>query len=274
MAAQWQALLKNLGEWQGSFTQFSPQGVFLQDTPSNLTLKLSENGKTVDLRLQRFPAGQPPSEIMLQFSYPGPGASIPFFETGAFSQGALQWSPGSQFGAEFSLIAENRRLRLVQLYAQGADFTNLTLIREIQAGSLATESQPLQVSALVGVWQGEAITLHPDGRCSDPFATHLQIQQNGDRLTQELNFENRTLRSTARIDTHLLHFEEGVQPMQLILLPGGASSLCPIKIQPKKPFVLEAGWLIAPHLRQRLTRTYNERGEWVNITLVTEHKTT
>ncbi|NEP08577.1 MAG: DUF3598 family protein, partial [Okeania sp. SIO4D6] len=27
-----------------------------------------------------------------------------------------------------------------------------------------------------------------------------------------------------------------------------------------------AGWLIKPDLRQRLIRTYNEKGEWVSLT--------
>jgi hypothetical protein len=268
MTAQWQGLLKNLGIWQGSFTQFSSAGELLQDTPSELALSLSEDEKTVYLSLKR----EASAEVALQFNYPGPGPQIPFFETGCFSQGSLQWSPYSQFGAEFGLIEGDRRLRLVQLYPAGTEVGNLTLIRESRAGSGALESPPLQIYHLSGRWEGEAITLYPDGRTPNIARTYLQIRQEGDRLHQSLQFGPHTLQSCARIDGSLLHFEEGSQPMQLVCLPGGASSLGPIQIQRQMPFVTEVGWLIRAGLRKRLVREYSDRGEWVSITLITEHK--
>jgi hypothetical protein len=39
-------------------------------------------------------------------------------------------------------------------------------------------------------------------------------------------------------------------------------------------FVLEVGWLILPNQRQRLVRSYNDKGEWVSLTLVTEQRVT
>ncbi|MGH2415734.1 MAG: DUF3598 family protein, partial [Microcystaceae cyanobacterium] len=43
MSAQWQYLLKNLGEWQGSFTRFSPQGLLIEDTPTVVSLEGRDN---------------------------------------------------------------------------------------------------------------------------------------------------------------------------------------------------------------------------------------
>jgi Domain of unknown function (DUF3598) len=268
MTLQWQGLLQNLGTWQGSFTQLSPKGVQLEDTPSELTLSLSADEKTVDLLLKRESC----RDIALQFQYPGPGPQIPFFESGCFSQGSLQWSPYSSFGAEFALIHGDRRLRLVQLYNPGTDPSSLTLIRENRAGSGATESPPLQVSDLLGTWEGEAIALYPDTRRSDPYQTHLQVEQIGDRLTQSLQFSNHRIQTSAQIDGNRLHFSEGAQPMQLLCLPGGASALGPQQIQPRTPFVFETGWLVEPNLRKRMVRSYGEKGKWASITVVTERK--
>jgi Domain of unknown function (DUF3598) len=269
---QWQGLLQNLGTWQGSFTELSPNGAELQDTPSELSLSLSADETVVELVLKRFPMGADPQEMVLNFNYPGPGPKVPFFESGCFSQGSLQWSTWGQFGNEFALIEGDRRLRLVQLYRQGTDLTSLTLIRESRAGSSAQASPPLTVNDLLGTWDGEATTLYPDGRLSLPLKTHLQVQQEGDRLHQTLQFGPQTLRSSARTEGNCLHFDEGAQPIQLLCLPGGASSLCPIQIQPNLPFIVEAGWLVESNYRKRLMRSYCNRGEWTSITLVTERK--
>jgi hypothetical protein len=280
MSAQWMGLLKNLGQWKGSFCQFSPLGVRLEDVPSQLTLSLSEDEKTVSLLLKRFSDTQPIQDIALQFQYPGPGSRIPFFAEGAFSQGALQWSRWSQSGAELSLIHGDRRLRLVQLFESGQSLSSLTLIRETLEGSSSIESPPLTLADLSGTWRGDAITLYPDGRVTDPIQTTLQVKQEGDRLRQSLEFGQQTLMSTGHIEERVypdgqfqrILFTDGQQPMQLLLMPGGSSALCPTEVQAQKPFVLEMGWLITPHLRQRLVRTYDASGEWISLTLVTEHK--
>jgi hypothetical protein len=269
MTAQWQGLLQNLGIWQGSFTQLSPSAEVQEDVPSELTLSLSDDEKVVSLLLKRANT----QEVRLQFTYPGPGYQIPFFENGCFSQASLQHSPWTQFGAEFSLFdGHDRRLRLVQLYRQGTDLSSLTLIREQRAGSGAQESPPLTVEALLGQWRGEAVTLSADYRPPEVVPTHLSIQQKGDRLQQTLQFGSQQIQSSAQISGHCLRFMDSPQPMQLLCLPGGASSLCPSTIQPRTPFVLEVGWLIRPSLRQRLIRSYGAGGEWLSITLVTEHK--
>jgi hypothetical protein len=83
------------------------------------------------------------------------------------------------------------------------------------------------------------------------------------------NFE---LNSTAQIQPNLLRFNQGSHPIQVLLLPDGASSNTPLAIPRGKPFSLEAGWLIQPNLRQRLVRSYDAQGGWVSLTLVTEHK--
>lgn len=38
MRSQWDCLLENLGEWQGSFTHFAPDGIALKEIPSVVIL--------------------------------------------------------------------------------------------------------------------------------------------------------------------------------------------------------------------------------------------
>ncbi|WP_246275551.1 DUF3598 family protein, partial [Brasilonema bromeliae] len=47
MRSQWESLLKNLGEWQGSFTRISPQGEILEDVPSVVSLQGLNNNQTI-----------------------------------------------------------------------------------------------------------------------------------------------------------------------------------------------------------------------------------
>jgi hypothetical protein len=267
MTAQWQGLLQNQGTWKGSFTNLSSEGVELQDTPSEVNICLSEDEQTVFFSLQR----EGSAEIKLQFNYPGPGLQVPFFEDGCFSQGSLQHAPYTQFGAEFAIREGDRRLRLVQLFDQGSELTSLTLIRENRAGN-TVQLPPLTVDALVGVWQGEAITHYADYRDPDVMQTQIVVEREGDRLTQSLQFGNHRIQTSAQIDGNRLHFSEDAQPMLLLCLPGGASALVPQQIQPRMPFVFETSWLVEPNLRKRMLRSYGDKGEWVSITVVTERK--
>jgi Domain of unknown function (DUF3598) len=271
MSSQWEYLLKNLGEWQGSFTRFSPQGTELEDTPTIVTLEGQDNNTKIHQVVRRLPPGQPPQDLVLDYS--SLNRSILFFENGAFSQGSMQWGPFSEFGAEFGFIAGDRRLRQVILFDTDSNFNRLTLIREKLAGSNSQENPPLTVEQLLGEWQGEAITIYPDFRPDDTFSTRLQINLiDRDRIEQKLMFGNRTITSTGIIKDSSLLFSEGNFPVQILLLPDGASCNCPIKILPRQSFFLETGWLISPTVRQRMIRSYGENGEWLSLTLVQEAK--
>lgn len=269
MKSQWESLLQNLGEWQGSFTRLSPGGELLQDTPSVTSLEGLNNNQTIRQTIRLLPPNQAADEKVLEYS--SLGRSVLFFENGAFSQGSIQWGPFSEFGAELGLIADDRRLRLVQLFNKESRLDKITLIREHLAGTDDEERPPLSVDQLLGEWQGEAVTIYPDWRSPETYATTLKIHRpSADQLVQQLSFGDRTITSTARIDGSTLLFDQGSLPVQVLLLPDGASSNCPLQVKGGYPFVLEVGWLLQPDLRQRLVRSYNNKGEWVSLTLVTE----
>lgn len=271
MKSQWDCLLENLGSWEGSFTRLSPQGELLEDVPSIVSFALLEDNQTMRQIVRREPVNQPVDEKVLE--YRSLGRAILLFDNGAFSQGSIQFAPFAEFGAELGLIHGDRRLRLVQLFNSQSQLNSLTLIREKLAGSNHHERPPLTVEDLVGEWQGEAITLYPDWRSPTSYATALKVWRDGDRLHQELSFgAGQKISSSAQIEESRLVFDRSPLPIQVLLLPDGASSNCPLELKTRQPFVLEMGWLIEPNLRQRMVRSYNDKGEWVSLTLVTEHK--
>jgi hypothetical protein len=277
MKSQWDCLLQNLGEWHGSFTRLSPQGEMLSDSPTIVTLAGLDNNQTIRQTIQRLHSSDTPTVL----EYSSLGRGVLFAATGAFSQGSIQFGPFAEFGAELGLIETkeanipgDRRLRLVQLYNRESQLHQLTLIREQRANSAAKERSPLTASDLLGTWQGEATTVYPDWQNPTTYTTSLHIQQDdATHLTQTLTLaDEQVMRSTAEITGSILRFHQGTQPIQVLLLPDGASSTCPTQLKSGQPFFLEVGWLLQPNLRQRLIRSYSDRGEWISLTLVTEQK--
>ena len=279
MVAQWENFLQNLGEWHGSFTQLSTRGEVLQDTPSIISLEGFNDNKTVRLKLRRFspnPSGVGEPEVSeLVREYQTLGRDILFFENGAFSQGTIQLAPYSECGGEFGFIYNYRRLRFLLIYNTDGNLSTLTLIREKQLDKNVPERPHLTVEDLLGEWEGEAVTMYPDWRSPDSYSTKMQLHlESSDRLVSKITFgSNATvISSSASIDGSVLHFNEGASPVQVVLLPDGGSCTLPVKIELRKPIFFEAGWLVEPDLRFRMIRSYNERGEWVSLTLVTERK--
>lgn len=275
MPSQWECLLKNLGEWQGSFTRFSPQGQQLEDTPSVVSLEGLNNNQTIRQTIRLCPPSQTVDEKVLEYS--SLNRSILFLENGAFSQGSMQWGPFSEFGAELGLIDGKRRVRLVQLFNKDSQLSQLTLIREKLADTDAPEHPELTLEQLLGEWEGQAVTIYPDWRSPDTYPTRLELhRQDTNRLVQQLTFGTgtsvRTITSSAQINGSVLHFDQGSLPVQVLLLPDGASSNCPLQVKPGHFFVLEVGWLVQPDQRQRLVRSYSDKGEWVSLTLIREQR--
>lgn len=268
MKSQWECFLQNLGIWEGSFTNFSPQGTLLNDTPSRLSLEGLNNNQTVRLTLCR--SGR--DDLVKEYS--SLGRSLLFFENGSFSEGVIQLGPFSEFGGELALVHENRRLRLVQLFDNTGELKELILIREHLAGTPADERPTLQINDLLGEWQGQAVTIYPDLRSPDTYSTIFKLQlDDAGRLIQSTSFAERTITSTATIKDSIVLFDQNPQKqVQVLFLPNGASATSPVKVQLRQPFFLEVGWLIQPNLRQRMIRSYNDKGEWVSLTLVTEER--
>ncbi len=269
--SQWQRLLKNVGIWQGSFTQISPSGQILTEVPTEVALIAQDHNQAMRQEIRRYPPGEPAQTTVLE--YRSLSRSTLFFENGAFSQGSMQWGPFSEFGAELGLIAGDRRLRLVQLYESG-ELKQITLIRERLKDMDTPEREPLALSDLLGTWKGEAVTQYADLRPEQSQPTQLTVEATGNsQVRQTIAFgDSPPISSTGTVKGQTILFTAGSQPVQVLLLPGGASATCPTHITPRQPLFLEAGWLLNADTRQRMIRSYDAAGAWISLTLVTEQK--
>ena len=276
MQTQWDYFLQNLGEWHGSFTRFSPQGEEVSDTPTVVTLEGLNENKNVHQVVRYLPPNEPSRDVVVD--YDSLNRSILFFPNGAFSQGSMQWGPYSTFGGEFGLIDNefgdgSRRLRMVELFDSSSQLDKVVLIREKSPESIVVERPQLKVADLLGEWQGKAITMYADLSNPETLTSHLHVRQkDSGHIEQSLSFGSRTINSTAKIETNKLLFADSNLPTQVLLLPDGASCACPLEIKLGNNFVLEMGWLIQSNIRQRIMRSYNEKGNWISCTLVTESK--
>jgi hypothetical protein len=274
MDKKWQNFLKNLGEWRGSFTKISPEGEIISSTPSILNLDSFDNDQGVLFRIRRFGEegyeGIPTQDY--QQEYRTLGRQIIFFDRGAFSKGSLLLAPFAEFAAEYGFVDDDRRLRFVQFYDKEANFNSLTLIREFRSNTEAYERPSLTVDQLIGSWEGKAYINYADWRDPQSYDTYLTVKDLGNNyLEQTLSFQDQVITSKAKIENNKLIFE-GENPRLFLLLPDGASINIPLKLQRHQAFFVEAGWLVRENERQRIMRSYDNKGEWINSTHIIEQK--
>lgn len=294
---QWERLRKNLGVWQGAFEQFSPQGKPVSATPSLLTLEENEPGQTISLTLERFPEDAPKKVDTLSFTYPGPGASISFFDDGSFAQGSAQWSAFGQFGTEFSLkIGDDRRVRYVVMYESTQQYSSkikyVTLICETQEGKTAFVDSDLSTAQLIGDWTGKAQVMFFDGKPPATGSSQCHIDDSsGEALA--VSAQERWASGTHKLQAEgkpqerliLLQAATEEQPdYRLMLLPKGGYCLLPTEIKKGQAFRIEVGWLGQREVqtdvpggafgeeRSRLIRYYDTRGVCTELVLAKDRK--
>lgn len=255
--SQWDNFLRNLGEWQGSFSSVDAEGRILESTPSLLTLAQGGEERLVHFSLSRWGHGidSPPTREISQ-EYRLLGRQVVFFASGSFCKGSLQVAPGTAFGAEFGFVEGDRRHRLVQLHSPEGAFESLVLIREFRAGSGAAERPPLQAADLRGRWSGQAATISADWPEPDLEPAELTVSQpDGGPLCLESRVGGAEWRS-------------GERPERLLLLPDGGYCLVPLAVSHREAFRVEAGWSPAPDRLEWLIRRYDASGAWVSASWI------
>ena len=160
----------------------------------------------------------------------------------------------------------------MQVFENDGVLEPVTLIREFREASQGVERPALTIEQLEGEWEGEARTLYPDWRNTDPYKTKLTIKRRADSLEQTLTTPEMNFSSTGQIDGNTITFSQSNLDVRLLLLPDGVSSTTPLQIKQREPFFVEFGWLVEPNKRLRIIRRYDAEGRWVNVTLVTETK--
>jgi Domain of unknown function (DUF3598) len=273
MKSQWECVLENLGEWVGSFTTVTAQGEPLDDIPSIIKLEGVRDNQAIHLVLNRFyplpnSTERYSKEVVWDFSTP-PGIGAIYFETGAFSSGALAVTAGVKTIAEFSLRAEDRRFRIIQTFDVNQQLDRVTFVREHRQGATTPERPQLAISDLLGTWSGTDTTWETSSE--SPLVTNtastLTTSDSGYRLVEADSSTDLRI-----INPRLLQFSESEdrQSYQMLLLPDGAYTTTPTQIQLGYPFYLEIGWVYQLGKRQRLVRRYDGTGKWCSTTFMSE----
>ncbi|MCY7366549.1 MAG: DUF3598 family protein [Chamaesiphon sp.] len=277
MKSQWECVLENLGEWVGSFTTVTPQAELIEDIPSVIKLAGMRDNQAVHLVLNRFyplpnSTEKYAKEVVWDFSTP-PGIGAIYFETGAFSSGALVVNIGVKTIAEFSLIAGDRRFRMIQTFDIAQQLDRVTFVREQLQGATTPERPHLNITDLLGTWTGIATTSYADQRTLIETNTRstFSVSDTGYQLVEQDHLIDLTV-TTDLLSARLWQFtdERDHQSYQLLLLPDGGYAITPTKINLGNAFYLEIGWIPQTGQRQRLVRRYDSSGKWESVTLIVE----
>jgi Domain of unknown function (DUF3598) len=277
MKSQWECVLENLGEWVGSFTTVTPQGELIEDIPSIIKLTGIRDNQAVHLVLNRFyplpnSTETYAKEVVWDFSTP-PGIGAIYFETGAFSSGALVVNIGVKTIAEFSLRAGDRRFRMIQTFDIAQQLDRVTFVREHLKGTTTPEQPHLDIADLLGIWTGIATTLYADDRpaIEAKIQSTLRVNDTGYQLIENDLLINLTVDPDTS-GAKLWHFidRSDSQSYQLLLLPDRGYSITPTKIKLGHAFMLEIGWIHQTNQRQRLVRRYDSSGKWESATFFVE----
>jgi hypothetical protein len=280
MKSQWECVLENLGEWVGSFTTVTPQGELIEDIPSIINLEGVRANQAIHLVLTRFyplpnSTERYPKQVVWDFSTP-PGVGAIYFETGAFSSGILAVTAGVKTIGEFSLVAGDRRFRMIQMFDVNQQLDRVTFVREHRQGTTTPERPQLNILDLLGTWKGTATTFYADSE--SPIVTTTEstftVRDLGYRLVEGDNSIDLTVAINDRAK-RLLQFcdDEDGQSYQILLLPDGGHATTPTQIRLGHPFDLEIGWICQTGKRQRLVRRYDRTGKWYSATFITEEIT-
>lgn len=277
---QWAYIRQNLGEWRGSFIQFSLDAIQVSETPSVLTLNEDRPGQHMTLVLKRTPQGKNTHTTERDLGYPGAIPYICFFPTGAFCQGAMHRRAWSSFGSEFSLLSDNRRIRLVQLYTGTASGDHtldyVTLIPECRSPATAEISEigktRLGIDTLIGTWQGESLYLSATMETPLVGASRWQAERVEDGLVlsqhADVGPQQLTPQRFTSIDQH--RWQAVDNPQQLWLLPGDVSCTVYPQLPRQHGPRLEFCWYLSSQQRQRIVRDYDAVGDWIGTSLALE----
>ncbi len=273
MLSQWQCIQKNIGTWDGSFTQFSPDGEQIKDTPSVLTLEEAEPGKTMQLTLKRTLPGGETDVTKRSFSSPGPAPYVYFFESGSFTQGSAQWTAFTQFGAEMCLTLGDRRARFVIMYESSvsgsAQLKYVVLIRETQTEDAQFSEPKITLAQIQGSWKGTLSALYATMAPATTGSSQWEMDQDSLSCRDEFGENSQTLQlSLEQNNSDKVVLLKGALDYRLMTLPNGTYCLVPREITKATEFRIEVGWLRETGERSRLIRYYDSRGVWVQSALI------
>ena len=205
--------------------------------------------------------------MVWDFSTP-PGIGAIYFETGAFSSGALAVTAGVKTIAEFSLVAMDRRFRTIQVFDADGKFDRVTFVREHRQGTTTPERPQLAIADLLGTWQGTATTFYPQS--TTPIVDRAHSIFTTTDLGYQLAENNDSIAISTQGDRLLQFTSSDGQSYQTLFHPDAGYTTTPTQIELGHPFYVEIGWVYQIGQRQRLVRQYDSTGKWSGTTFYVE----
>lgn len=126
----------------------------------------------------------------------------------------------------------------------------------------------------IGIWSGRGVVLDSRTHVTRTIATRFELKIQDDNVLvqrSQISVGKRpglAVVSSATLDENTALFGEA--NLQFMLLPGGVSVSCPIRIWPGISFSLELTFLIRPNVRKRILRCYDENCDWIQTVFVRE----
>ena len=263
MKNQMQSLAMHLGQWEGMFTDFSPEAKLLAQKSS--VILFEEPEPKVIRQTNRYPGCE--DKV---WEYRDLSAGIRFFEDGSFSNGRVQLAPFSTFATEQGFLYKDQKARIVQLFDVDGKASTIITIQEVR-GRTAQEIPPLYnpLERLLGTWKGEALVLFPDWPEPEKLESELILEKDGTRIHRQFKMGAQTFDGIGNYEDSAVGFDD----CRMVFFPGNLMTMSPPQLpllSSDKSFAIEIGWLVEPKTCFRMIRYYDHKGSWQKVVLIKE----
>jgi Domain of unknown function (DUF3598) len=264
MKNQMQCLAMHLGQWEGVFTNFSPDATFLSQKES--VILFEEPEPKVIRQTNRYPGCTD-----RVWEYRDLSRGLQFFEDGSFSNGRGQLAPFSDFATEQGFLHGDRKARIVHLFDTEGKASSVTTIQEVRGSYHQPISIDNPLKTLVGTWRGEALVLSPNWPEPEKLESVCTLEKDGMQVHRQSRIGVDTVGWNGTDKDGYVDFDS----YSMVFYPGNLWAVSPGQLpvlSTDKSFSIEIGWFIEPRACLRMIRHYDATGAWQKTTLIQEQK--
>jgi Domain of unknown function (DUF3598) len=264
MKNQMQCLAIHLGQWEGIFTDFSPDTKFIGQKES--VILFEEPEPNVIRQINRYPGCA--DKV---WEYRNLSGGLQFFEDGSFSNGRIQLAPFSAFATEQGFLHGDYKARMVHLFDIEGKASGVTVIRETRGPQQNPAPMHDSLESLLGIWSGEALVLSADWSEAEKFESELILEKVGVQVHRQSKIGVHTVDEHGAYKDGFVDFDG----YRMVFYPGHMMAISPWQLpllSSDKSFLIETGWFIEPRLSHRIIRYYDAKGAWQKTVLIKEQR--
>jgi hypothetical protein len=264
MKNQIQCLAMHLGQWEGVFTDFSPEAKFIGQKES--VILFEEPEPNVIRQTNRYPGCA--DKV---WEYRDLSGGLRFFEDGSFSNGRVQLAPFSAFATEQGFLYGDYKARMVHLFDTDGKASAVTTIQETRGSHQNPTPVHDSLESLLGVWSGEALVLSADWSEAEKFESALILEKVGVQVHRQSKIGVHTVDEKGTYRDGFVNFDS----YRMVFYPGNLLAISPWQLpllSSDKSFFIETGWFIESGVSRRMIRHYDSKGSWQRTVLIKEQK--